>query len=354
MVNARIPRFAYFLLLALSCFLWIPSCKKTVSIQRVGAWQDKYDVFIKEILRIGSDDQVDDRYAFGAINEIKIDRSDNVYVLDRKENRIQKYDPNGQYVKSFSFIKGQGPGEIQRPLSFDLGSEGQLFVIDDAQNKIVRFSGEGRYQDSQSLRIRHSDLIAGNDDVLYLIGGGQGAEGPLIFAYRFLEEKPIFNFCRGDQNSWLLSRVGYDGAVTKDKNGNIFYSFTYPNEIRAFSPDGKMIREFAREFRALKPIANSSSELPRAEAVVQAVCVFPDGKVLNVIFDRRIKPYKFFFDFFDQRGAWLLSFDSTDHLKEWMGRIVRMDRQGNFYLEYHQPFPHVRKYSIQFVKKNGN
>ena len=80
---------------------------------------------------------------------------------------------------------------------------------------------------------------------------------------------------------------------------------------------------------------------------------FPDGKLLHTYLDHRVQPPIYCFDVFDKNGDWLISFDTREFIKDKYGRLVRIDGQGHVYMEFWQPFPHIRKYSIEFVPVPG-
>ncbi len=64
---------------------------------------------LEEDLNIGRED--DENYMFYDLASIAVDAEDNIFVLDRGNTRIQKYDRNGNYLQTIG-RKGQGPGEF--------------------------------------------------------------------------------------------------------------------------------------------------------------------------------------------------------------------------------------------------
>ena len=85
--------------------------------------------------------------------------------------------------------------------------------------------------------------------------------------------------------------------------------------------------------------------------MTKAISAFPDGKILHVSFDTSSKPYVNYFDIFDQKGNWLLGFNTNQYLTGWQGRNVEIDRDGNLIIESWVPFPQVIKYGFRIERR---
>lgn len=330
------------------------SCQKGFNARKNESWKDKYSIRINEMLRIGSDNFNDDPYYFSGINDIRIDSFNNIYALDRKDFRIQKYTPQGKYIRSYILKKGQGPGEFQRPFMFDIGPKNNLFITDNIQRRITAIDQEGILINSITTRVQPSGIAVGNDNSIFLTGGVFDAGDFMVYKYNFPDGTLVNAFCKSNKNAKKFMRVGGTGEISKDPWGNIYYSFSIPYDIRKFSPQGELINRFAREIPFFKPLIINELGLPHTPVTTTAICLFPDGKILHVIFDNSEKPYIHYFDIFDQSGEWLISFDTKQYFKDWYGRLVRVDNESHIYLESWEPFPHIKKYSIDFIQINKN
>jgi hypothetical protein len=67
---------------------------------------------------------------FGSIASICEDGQGNFYVLDRQEQRVFVFSPEGHLLTKFG-QKGQGPGDFQSPGQIVFTSPGELAVLDD-------------------------------------------------------------------------------------------------------------------------------------------------------------------------------------------------------------------------------
>lgn len=94
---------------------------------------------LEEDLSIGNEE--DENYMFIRVWDIEVDEKGNIYVLDSKECRIQKYDRDGNYLQTIG-RKGQGPGEFERASRMVLDSKGRIYVNEFRKIHIFDENGE--------------------------------------------------------------------------------------------------------------------------------------------------------------------------------------------------------------------
>lgn len=66
-----------------------------------------------------------------------------LYVSDAGAFRVQKYDPNGKFIRSIG-RQGMAPGQFSRNRGIAVDREGRLYVVDAATETVQIFSPEGR------------------------------------------------------------------------------------------------------------------------------------------------------------------------------------------------------------------
>jgi len=82
---------------------------------------------LEEDLSIGNEE--DENYMFYSGVQLAVDSSGNIFALDRRNYRVQKYDKNGKYLQTIG-RHGQGPGELEAPYGFCISSQNLIYIAD--------------------------------------------------------------------------------------------------------------------------------------------------------------------------------------------------------------------------------
>jgi len=98
---------------------------------------------LEEDLSIGRED--DDNYMFFQIIDIKVDGDGNIYVFERGNMRVQKFDRDGNFLCTIG-RQGEGPGEYQRPIELLLADQRAIIGVKDMM-KLILFDKDGNYLD---------------------------------------------------------------------------------------------------------------------------------------------------------------------------------------------------------------
>lgn len=75
---------------------------------------------------------------------VKVDEEGNIFVTDSLNFRIQKFDPEGNYLHEIGF-PGDVPGAFARPKGFDISQDGFLFAVDAAFENVQVFLEEKQF-----------------------------------------------------------------------------------------------------------------------------------------------------------------------------------------------------------------
>jgi len=68
----------------------------------------------------------------------------NLYVVDKNNNRIQKFDPDGVFLRKWG-TPGTGNGEFNQPTGVAVASNGTVYVADKGNNRIQYFTANGDF-----------------------------------------------------------------------------------------------------------------------------------------------------------------------------------------------------------------
>ncbi|RPJ69494.1 MAG: 6-bladed beta-propeller, partial [Alphaproteobacteria bacterium] len=75
---------------------------------------------------------------------IAVDSSGNVYVADKNNHRIQKFDSNGTYITKWGSL-GNGNGSFNYPEGVAVDSSGYVYVAERNNHRIQKFDSNGTY-----------------------------------------------------------------------------------------------------------------------------------------------------------------------------------------------------------------
>jgi hypothetical protein len=78
------------------------------------------------------------------VSSVCFDGEGSIYYLDRFYCRIEKFNPEGNHVRSIS-RRGHGPGEISVPTGFTILNDDRLMVVDNASMRCLFFSPQGDF-----------------------------------------------------------------------------------------------------------------------------------------------------------------------------------------------------------------
>ncbi len=79
-------------------------------------------------------------YPFG----IAVDSSGNIYVADNNNNRIQKFSSSGAYITQWGSL-GAGTGQFNYPFGIAIDTSGNIYVADRNNHRIQKFTSSGAY-----------------------------------------------------------------------------------------------------------------------------------------------------------------------------------------------------------------
>lgn len=128
---------------------------------------------LKQINTIGKRGK--DENDFNYPSHLTVDGKGNLYVVDSMNGRIQIFDSEGKFIRSFGQF-GDAPGMFARPKGIAVDSEGHIYVVDAAFNNVQVFDEEGRillafssYGSDRGQMILPAGMAVDKDDYLYVV-----------------------------------------------------------------------------------------------------------------------------------------------------------------------------------------
>lgn len=95
---------------------------------------------LTEEMTIGND--TDENYMLTRPFLLRLDRQENIYLLDIKLRHVKVFSKEGLYIRTIG-SKGAGPGELLAPRDMIVDGNMKLHILDFKNNKIARFLPDG-------------------------------------------------------------------------------------------------------------------------------------------------------------------------------------------------------------------
>lgn len=169
---------------------------------------------------------------FDTPTDVCVDEDDYIFVVDTGNNRIQKFDAKGVFIKQWGKA-GSATGQMKRPTHVSCDVQGELLVADTQNHRIQRFSvdgkfisqfgsvgsGDGEFSEPKGIAIDSSDniwVVDRRNHRLQVFDKG----GKFLATYG----------TRGEGVGKFLFPEG----ITIDKNDNVYVTDTRNSRIQVF------------------------------------------------------------------------------------------------------------------------
>ncbi len=144
-----------------------------------------------------------------------------IYVSDGYGNgRVHAFTPGGELRMSFGTV-GHGPGEFMTPHALLIDQQNRVVVVDRENNRVQRFDRDGRFLDELRGLCRPMDVFEREDGVLLTTDMVPSVNAFASSGARVGRGRPSLNGAHG---------------ITGDKSGNIYLAEVDPNSISRLIP----------------------------------------------------------------------------------------------------------------------
>ncbi len=352
----------------------------------------KIRIVFKEELSIGVEEG-DENYMFGGRVYFNTDDEGNIFVNDWDRKRIQKFDPQGQYLLTIG-RRGRGPGEFVNAWNPRFDQDGNLYVFDLSNRRVSFFTPEGEYLSqisfpqgmsihyiiSNGLYFSAQSRILNDSDVFsytYTYGLFDKDLNQLAEVHSQTTERKRDTRSRAHYVANIYSDDAYDPELTflMGENEYIYLGYSEKYEIKIFSPEGRLVKIIQREYEPIK-IGKKHKEnfikyledeyfriTPRDQSIKKDIIrllkypkylpayqtfTLMENGWLFVVVDSGEEDAKLI-DLFDQDGKYIAQFTtsvSTDRLIFKNGKAYAIDTVNDF--------RYVKRYSYEIQEFRNN
>lgn len=155
----------------------------------------------KTIQTIGEQGEAEGK--FNRPTHISLDRQGNIYVNDSFNYRIQKFDPNGNYVKHFGY-QGDTLGGFARPKGIAVDKDGYVYGVDTA------------FENTQIFDPNSTDLL------LFFGGYGPHTGSMYLPSGLHLDYDNVEHFSQYADKDFKVKYLVYVGNLLGDKKLNVY------------------------------------------------------------------------------------------------------------------------------------
>lgn len=138
--------------------------------------------------------------------------------------------------------RGKGPKEFGGIFDMKVDRNGEIYLTDRENNKIIKWHVEGEYIGEMSVSsrfIRPARFTLCNDsNLMYILSSQYGRDGILHQYDKVGELKHSFHKIQ-DQEERLVYYT--DGTLACDEQENLYYATRYVNEIKKYNKHGELV-----------------------------------------------------------------------------------------------------------------
>jgi len=297
------------------------------------------DFVLIEDLSIGVETG-DENLMFSLVNDVDLDSEENIYVLDIRNSRIQKFDNKGNFIKSVQIKKGEGPKEVSRINTMAVTKKGKIYLLGGNGIKLLLFDEEGEFLRSFKLDFQAIHIIPYSEENAVVLG----LKDNHIFHVISQEGKHLDSFGEpfeipsqySQYKDW--PQLKFPMRLDRSRDGKIFILNPHKYEINVYEKN-KFAWSIKGKNKAFKPLMITKA-IPRGIGIIfPTVSAFEYKERVYVTIRTLSKEVPNQLDIFE-KGTHIASLDVE-------GFAYAIDKEGRLYFVEEEDFPKVVRYILR-------
>lgn len=224
---------------------------------------------MEEEISIGLEEG-DENYILNRPLDVKVAENGSIYILDWGDVNIKVYDKFGKFLRIVG-RKGEGPGEFDVPVYFDLSSDGKIYIMDSRLRRAAILDTLGIFISGFRLEDGyHSEMKTDRNNYLYFqknVTLDVEDINSKISIHRFASDgRELLNFGEFVDEKHIAIRTGEKSSISIgsrdmpttvwsiDSSGKLYEGYNENYQLNVHDPNGKLAFRFGREFT---PVANT-------------------------------------------------------------------------------------------------
>jgi streptogramin lyase len=165
-----------------------------------------------------------------------------LWVVDTANNRVEKFGPEGAYISTFGTV-GSGTGQFKEPQGIALDAAGHIWVADTGNNRIQEFSSTGTYMATVGSLGTESGKFKAPSDLAFDSKGNM-----------WVTDTGNSRIEKFDKEAKYASEFGSLGSepgklkepkgIAVDSGEHVWVADTGNNRIQEFSTAGSLLKRF--------------------------------------------------------------------------------------------------------------
>ena len=178
---------------------------------------------------------------FNEPRDLAFDSSNNVYVTDFNNHRVQKFDANGTFLGKFG-SRGSNKGKLDGPSGIAIDSNDNIYVAEHNNSRVQKFNSNfqhqamwGRYGNDNGQFSRPTDVHVDKNNRVYVTDN-------LNHRIQVFNTRGVFQFKWGKPGSNCSGTFNNVAYLTTDKSGNVYVTDRENGCIQKFTATGTFVK----------------------------------------------------------------------------------------------------------------